>query len=192
MPSHTQSYLFLKDQPRNVVFICACHRVWKRNWFGDTFYHGWTRCFLPQEQSFKLKNFSSYAMSRFPQFSCHFPGAVLRVPLLCPRLYSIDHIILGRTDHTMTFTLGPQSRYIIKLNWYMEMCTFITVEILVFLDEFSHYPINTSVDLFIWSISDKIWSVANVDLIISHPFTIAPFTLSYVRSCKPHNGYMIL
>ena len=42
------------------------------------------------------------------------------------------------------------------------------------------------------SISDKIWSVANVDLMISYPCTIAKFTLSYARLCKPCNGYMML
>ena len=48
------------------------------------------------------------------------------------------------------------------------------------------------IDLFKWSLSVKIRSVANVVLIISYPFTIAEFTLSYARLYKPRNGYMIL
>ena len=57
------------------------------------------------------------------------------------------------------------------------MCTYITYK---------------NIDLFKLSISDKIWSIANVDLIISHPIPIAEFTLSYARLCKPCSGYMIL
>ena len=51
--------------------------------------------------------------------------------------------------------------------------------------------VNT-IDLSKLSLSNTTQSVENMELTISYSFTIAGFTLSYARLCKPHNGYDIM
>ena len=50
-------------------------------------------------------------------------------------------------------------------------------------------PCKEWMDLFKLSCSDKIQSAVQMELIISHPFTIVRYTLSFTSLCKPCRGY---
>ena len=71
--------------------VSLCKQI-SKNYFLGRKPQGWGKCFHPQEQSFKLKvslHIPLTLMSWFPNFSCHFPGAVLPAPAISQELCSL-------------------------------------------------------------------------------------------------------